>query len=284
MSDQYEIFDLETCQDMISATSSQASESGATPCGSPDGLTTGKSGQEAAPARPSAPRAKVKGLTTLVTSGRYGPVSSQSAALQSSLENRLMERLDTAGSTLFRLTWKRPRTPLGRRYLERAASARRTEGSDCTSWQKNSLLLGNPATKDAENSGATFTMSTPLSAIVPQLKSGTTTLIRETWPTPALRDYRYANAKPFSERGGGLKGEQLCNAVVHLLKVPLPARLTATGQMRTGSSAGTENGGQLDPAHSRWLMGLPPVFCDCAVTAMACVRRSRKPSSKRTAR
>ena len=33
------------------------------------------------------------------------------------------------------------------------------------------------------------------------------------WPSPASRDYRHPNAKPYSERGGGTKGEQLPNAV-----------------------------------------------------------------------
>jgi len=120
-------------EDLRNATGSPGLQSGLTLFDLQDGKIPDPAGPEAAPVQVSRVRAKGQGLMTLVTSGRTGIPSSASVALERFLVNSLMTRLDTAGSTLFRETWKRRATPLRRPYWEHTASVRRTSGSDCTS-------------------------------------------------------------------------------------------------------------------------------------------------------
>ena len=55
-----------------------------------------------------------------------------------------------------------------------------------------------------------------------------------------------------------------------------PLECLTSGQTAIGSPAATEKPGQLNPAHSRWLMGLPPEWDACAPTAMPSSRKSHK--------
>ena len=184
MSEASQTWTRPTFEDSSSAISSPALECGATPSDSPDGPMTDLFGREVVLAPVSAPQEKARGLETLVTSGHIGHPSSGSAALQLSLESRLHQRLDTAGSTLFTLTWKRRRTPLGRSYLERQASVRRTNAKDCTSVpilaSVPTPMSGSPATETYNAAG-----NSDYSRKIVELASTA---------TPAARDYRSESA------------------------------------------------------------------------------------------
>ena len=93
------------------------------------------------------------------------------------------------------------------------------------------------------------------------------------WPTPmagtpAQKGYNAAGNTDSSRK------------TVEVCTVEGPARLTVHGEMLTGLDAGMESGGQLNPAHSRWLMGYPAAWDDCGVTAMPSSRSKRRSSSR----
>jgi hypothetical protein len=100
-----------------------------------------------------------------------------------------------------------------------------------------------------------------------------TAVARAMWPTPSARDYRHPNARPYSERGGGTKGEQLPNAVRF-----------RTPQARDGDERGPSDpkrreeqghsvslhdqiGGSLNPSWVELLLGLPAGWTDLGAKA-----------------
>ena len=236
------------------------------------------SGQAHARASLSASLVSKQEQMTLDIFGPSGSPSFASARLQSSLVSRLRQRLGTAGSTLFKETWKESATPSGLPVSLLRASAHRTSDKDCGSWptpvanddnkSPEAHLRMKPRMGERDGSGANRTAITSLQ-VMAQIAG---------WPTPQTAD----------GSGGGQAKRAMgdtqhgCN-LNDFAMLAGPARITASGQMLTGSSAGMESYGQLNPAHSRWLMGFPPAWDDCAPTAMRSSRKSQPNSSKPTA-
>lgn len=252
MNDQSKMLPPQTSRDTSSATFLLESVDGALPCGTQDGAILEGSGQAHALANLSPRQAKEMGLLTSGTYGQAGSNSSESADLVSCLESKLKQQLTTDGSTLFNLTWKVKVTPSGRSVSRLVASGHRTSGKDSGSWPT-------PRCADANNSNNSNNV---IEARV--LKGRATVAELATWATPAARDRKdTGNLENSMTRKDG-RSRMDC--------VPRQAfGITVDGQI-----VETEKHAQLNPAHSRWLMGYPTEWDASAPTGMPSSRKLRQ--------
>lgn len=225
---------------------------------SPDGPQISLFGPALAPASPSAPPANSKASKTIATYGRIGLGSSASAPLQRSLESRLRARLDLDGSIEFALTWKAKATPLGRRYCQLAASARRTSGQDCSGVQAWPTPQAHDVTTRGNTDADHHHYAHDLSNAA-QLAG---------WPSPRANKW----GEPDSHGNAPLTGwatptaprahdsDQTAGAYYPATKNQTDPLIQLIGRQALLSSVETGSGGvrpRLNPAFSLWLMGFP---------------------------
>ena len=299
------MFTLTTSKDSPNAISLQALESGLSPFGVQDGQMIDLFGPVPVLANLSARQALDLGLRTQDTYGHHSPGSSSSSSLQSSLENKLRARLSNLGSTLYTLTWKPWVTPSGLSRSRLRASVRRTSETDSSGWPTPKVTDTNGPGNSTNRQGgmalhtcaqlagwATPTANqpggTPEQHMQRKLNMGrsvatVTDLGMQAahfltgWPTPRAADGEknvrtLEGALSEITRKGGTQDLSMAAAICQ------PVRLTASGEALTGSDAGMIGSGQLNPEHSRWLMGLPPEWDDCAPTETLSMLKRRRNS------
>lgn len=257
-------------------------------------------------------QARDLGLLTTDTCAPIRTISLNSAALQSALASKSRRTTDWAGSTLFKLTWKERATPVGRLIPALRASVLRTSVNDSASAPSPKSGWPTPKTSDThgpmenrsighrsnlndrdwkDSAGMATTGINPDGSERSRIDQLPRQAVLAGWPTPMAGT---PAQKGYNEAGNTDSSRKTQDVVSwHLAHWPTPttgnfrsgpARLTASGQMQIGSSAEMESGGQLNPAHSRWLMALPRAWDDCAPMVTRSTRKPRPISAATSAK
>lgn len=263
----------------------------------PAGRITAPSGPALARVNLSARQAKAKGLLTSGTCGPHGTGSLISASLQLSLESKLRARMALDGLTLYRLTWRHRGMPSGRQIFALRGSVRPTSEIAYGSWPTPTLPHGGRVLTEQQ-------FVTGKRHNGQKVQVGMESAARFVgWPTPSVRDHKggYQGGRMRDGKWAANVMDQTAQLVgwatptvsdarrgvnpprAHDTGIPLTQQvgmLAISGPTSNGSLSKMPSGGQLNPALSRWVMGYPPEWCACAVTAMQSFLKPGPNSSK----
>jgi len=236
-----------TFPDTHNVTFSQASEAGLTDSGWLAGPTTDLCGRAVALANHSVPPDKARERLTSVTRGPLFGGSSPSAGLQSSLANRLRAAMDVNGSPEFALIASLWDMRWGPPIYRLRASARRTSGNGFGGWPTPQAFDAAKAHMNHETMDHSRRHRRGGCSNLAELAAAG-------WATPTTRDWK-------DSPGMALEATNP-DGTLRLRNDRLT--LQARGQAANGDRARTGSSGAWNPALSRWLMGYPPAWCDCA--------------------